>query len=799
MHGILNVPGRIGMRKALFSSVFIMLLILLSSCSLQVESMYGDITVVFDSQTRSIDSNISMETDSYKITFSGPNGESVSSTANKNASSISRKGLIAGEWTITVDALNADSVVIGSGSTKVEIKKGETTTANITVSELEGDGTLSVTIYGDNPNSSTYTLNVYKNDSGTDSLVKSLAFSSFGSILKAEVTLSNGYYIIKVVSSTASEQCPVPETVRIVKGDKVSASYTINEGEGRVSIAVNNLVSPSPSLDLSFSSSIPHIGDSITVTVAGMRAGSYKYEWYLDGTKVTGDTSSITVDSLTSVGDYVVTCIVRDTESSLTWSVSKVLTVYDDSYKPQTITISGETEFYIVSDVLIPQDIKVGIYRKSTDTLIGRCSPHFLTSTSTSDEVYAKVTNKEGYSVYFEEKYISSKNRTLVYVVIDKPMDTYGTLEINSGINDEFDAYYEYYCWQGIADGYVPLPIYNDSRTIKIAAGTYTVNKNSQKRSYNHVTVQTTYDKNSIEIKEGETTALTVSIPYGTFVLKSSSIKSGESYHVWVRKDNKNSASHPFTAEDGEIRIGVSSYYNYDSILVWDDYSEYCSYCIAEGPVSAGSTKEVDVEFTEAAFEKYKTAIPQGRYKVDTDTNVLLRENAPASIFWKLKSRDSTVRNFCANLMNVRSGNLSADVDFYYFDLLKSGYSFSVTSSLKEDDNGEYTLILFTFDREIENAGTLVVNYDVPSGITLSDTSRAAIYLLTESGEELTIPVKSGETKTLKAAPGTYTYNGVWSWITDSYGNSYKAVLDNSSFTVQSGETTTVTVKFEKY
>ena len=787
------------MRKALFSFVSIMLLIFLSSCALQEAGMYGDVTVVFDSSTRAIDSNISMKTESYKITFSGPNGENISSTADRDATTISRKGLATGEWTITVEAVNKDSVVIGSGSAEVEIKKGTTATANITVTELEGDGTLSVTIYGDNPNSSTYTLEVYRNDNGSDTLVKSQAFSTTGSVLQAEVTLPNGFYIIKVTSSTESEQCPVPEAVRIVRGDKVSASYTITEGEGSVSITVNNLVSRSPELSLLFSSSFPHAGDSVTVTANGMEDGSCKYEWYLDGTKKTGDTSSITLDSLASVGDYVVTCIVRDTDSTLTWSVSKVLTVYDASYKPQTITVSGETEFYIVSDVVIPQDIRVGIYKKATDTLIGSCSPHFLTNTAASEEVYAKVTNKEGYSVYFEEKYISSKDRTLVYVVIDKPMDTYGTLEIKSGINDELDAYYEYYCWQSIADGYVPLPIYNDSRKIKVAPGTYSVNWNSQKWNYNHVTVRATYDKNTVEIKEGETTALTVSIPYGTFVLKNPEFEKGERYSVWVRRDNINSFSYPFTAEDGEIRIAVSTSYSYDSILVWDDNSEFCNYCIVEGPVSEGSTKEVNVEFTEAAFEKYKTTIPQGRYKIDTDTNVLLRENVPASVFWKLKVGDIAVRNFCANLMNLRSGTLSSGADFYYFDLLKSGYSFSITSTSKEDDTGEYTLILFTFDKEIENAGTLVVNYDVPSEITLSDTSRAAVYVLTESSEGLAIPVKSAETKTLKVAPGTYTYNGVWSWLTDSNGNSYKAVLDPSSFTVKSGETTTVTVKFEKY
>ena len=781
------------MRKALFSFVSILLLVFLSSCSLQ-ETMYGDITVVFDSQTRAIDSNISMKTNSYKITFSGPNGESESSTVDGKTTSVSRKGLAVGEWTITVEAVNSDSVVIGSGSAKVEVKKGTTTTANITVTELEGEGTLSVTIYGDNPNSSTYTLEVYKNDNGTDSLVESQKFSSADSVLKAEVTLPNGYYIIKVVSSTASEQCPVPETVRIVKGDTVSASYTIREGEGSISITVNNLVSPSPALGLSFSSSIPHVGDSITVTATGMGDGNYKYEWYLDGTKETGDASSITLSNLTTAGDYSVSCIVRDTESSLTWSVSKTLTVYDASYKPQTITVNGEVEFYLVSDVAVSQKLITCIKQKQDNQEIS-IDRHFITTFSSETELYCELSGIDGYSYYFEKKYLSDKNRTLVYIVIDKELENYGYVHVNAfDTGDFWDPYLSEH--QGtLIDAekkYIPVLPYGDSRTIKLECGTY--------RTYGNCGMGTRFlyarfAQTEFTVSEGSTVELYYKENYGIYTIKSSSFVEGDYYTVGLMKDGiAVDRTHLYRVTDGKLLIPVTYYSSeYDSLVIYNENKD--EYFKIDEALSAGTSKEYNITFSNMEYETKSCTVPAGRIKVKCEVNGLV----PISLFdiyYRLTDSAGVCKKVDPLSLTESTFSLSSDTYVSVADPLNLGYKVEATTSSEEDENGAYTLLTFELSENAEDCGTLVVNYSVPDEV--SSVNCWLWLVLSETGVRYRLIMEQTSTKTFAVRAGNYQKTGMC-YMIDASGKQYKPTLDKESFTVEKGGTTTVNVTLVEY
>ena len=785
------------MKKTIIASVCFMLLVFLSSCAVQEDGLYGNLTVLFNSRSRAIDCNISLETESYRLTFSGPNGESESSTAGRKTTSVSRKGLAVGEWTVTVEALNEDSVVIGSGSSKVEIKKGTTATADITVTELEGDGTLSVSILGDNPNSSTYTLEVYKNDNGTDTLAKSQVFSSSDSGLNAEVTLPNGYYIIKVVSSTASEQCPVPETVRIVKDDTVSASYTITDGEGSVSITVNNLVSPSPALLLSFSSSIPRIGDSLTVTATGMGDGSYKYEWYLDGTKVTGDGFSTTLGNLTATGDYSVTCIVRDTESSLTWSVSKVLTVYDDSYKPQTITVNGDVEFYLVSDVAVPQRLKTCIKGQENNEEIST-SRHFITSFSSETELYCELSGVDGYSYYFETRFLTEKNRTLVYLVIDRELENYGYVHVNAfDTGDFWDPYQQGYQGNILDDeqNFIPVLIYGDSRTIKLECGTYTLLKHGVCAN-NTRFIYTSYDQTEITIAEGETVELNYSNNYSTYIVNSTEFTEGDYYTVGLMYNGTVGDYTPrFRVSDGKLIIPVSLG-QYDSLVLYN--VEKDRYFKIDEALSIGTAKEYTAVFSNLEYETKSCNVPAGRVKVKCEVDGLAPGNL-SGIYYRLTDSDgASLGPYTLSSKGERTLQLSSDAVVSVTNPLNLGYTIEVTATDKTDESGDYTLVEFKLTESCEDSGTLVVNYSVPDGVTFSNISCSLWLTLSETENEYVLDMQNASTRTFTVRAGTYRRTG-YNTTYDSTGKRYRPTLDKESFTVQKGETTTVTVTLVEY
>ena len=778
------------MKRTLLGLLIIALLAFLFSCNQPEADLTGDITVIFNNSTRAVDSSISMETASYEISFSGPNGEKETSTVGKDTTSVSKKGLAAGTWTITVNAINSGSYPIGRGTATVEVKAGKTTTANITVKEVEGDGILSVTINGDNPNNSTYTLNVFKNDNGTDSLVKTQQFSSVNDVLKAEVVLTNGYYIIQITSSTTSEQCPIPEAVRIVYGHTTSASYTISQGEGAVSISVNNLIAASPELNLSFSSTSPHVGDDIKVTATGMSSSDFKYEWYVDNTKVTGETSSITLSNLDLTGDYTVSCIVRDTKSSLVWSVTKVLTVYDESYKPQTITVNGDVEFYLVGDVVIPLDTYAIIKKTANGEEINRAW-HFIKTFSEATEIYCELTGAEGYSYYFEEKYLSDKNRTLIYVVIDKELESFGYLHVTAENNmgEYLDPYEQMYRGNMIGDDYyIPVMLYGNDRTIKIACGTYSL---SGLMGSNTPFLYPKFNQSKITVTEGQTTELGYAVNHSIYSISSSEFEEGDNYDVEltyngaiIRRISQ------FTVSDGKLVIPVSCSLQYDTIVIFS--SEKDKYLKITEIAAAGETKEYS-SIGDLEYEKKTTTIPAGRIKITCKSDGLPPRDIDY-VFYRLTDSSDKILAKGSLSISETTLNLSSDAQISIADPLNLGFSSEVTTTAKTDDSGAYTLVELKFKETTEDFGTLIVNYSIPEGVELSSSNTGFTdFTLKETGVRYAIYMSSAESMSFTVPAGTYTRNGYRN-VTDTSGKSYVPTVNCDNFTVKKGESTTITV-----
>jgi len=98
------------------------------------------------SKAKSLLPSLDMTPASYTIKGSGPAGASFTQKVTGTSATISN--LVAGAWSIIVEAYNGDStpMLIGSGTGTVAVTAGKTESLEITVIPLSGDGSLSLTV-----------------------------------------------------------------------------------------------------------------------------------------------------------------------------------------------------------------------------------------------------------------------------------------------------------------------------------------------------------------------------------------------------------------------------------------------------------------------------------------------------------------------------------------------------------------------------------------------------------------------------------------------------------------------------
>ena len=87
--------------------------------------------------------SIDMNIGSYDIKGTGPNRQSFDETTTQSTKQIT--GLIAGTWNVTVAALNKDNQNIGVGSSSVTLDTTTQAALSITVTPIQGSGTLVLT------------------------------------------------------------------------------------------------------------------------------------------------------------------------------------------------------------------------------------------------------------------------------------------------------------------------------------------------------------------------------------------------------------------------------------------------------------------------------------------------------------------------------------------------------------------------------------------------------------------------------------------------------------------------------
>jgi hypothetical protein len=262
----------------------------------------------------------------YGVSGAGPDGASFGPTWVDVASPpLTVADLVAGEWTIVVNAYNANAIRIGTGTTTTTLSPGASTPVSITVSDLPDPGTLDLKV--DWPAAATvssFSATVTPTDgSGTptggavnltvdDPIRDSRDWSSL-------TELDPGFYqlVLTVAYGDRATSTLGPAVVRIASRATTVALVKITTADLEDGSLVVEIVDETLG-NAPFSVSVTGDGDgTATAAISDDDVGaSYSYRWFVDGVLVEGvgegaDTATLDI-SERSAGRYNVSVIVSD-------------------------------------------------------------------------------------------------------------------------------------------------------------------------------------------------------------------------------------------------------------------------------------------------------------------------------------------------------------------------------------------------------------------------------------------------------------------------------------------------------
>lgn len=779
-------------------SVIIMSLLLLCFVSCEESNVIpmGTLNLsISDSVTRAIEPNIPLDIAKYEVKLLNSDGTAiVSKVLDKSNPNCSQNNIPVGSYTVKVNAKNENDIVIGTGSESCIIEKDKTTDVSVSIREVSGTGTLSITLTGTVNAGTSYYLNVYKSDNTT---LDSVEFTKENESLKAEIELDNGFYYFVVTDSDGNASAP--EAFRIVNGDFLNAEvylYDTNLGSFRVTII--NSITPNPTLSLSVSDSIIHEGEEFTISAAGMSGESLVYSWYVNGKAVEGSGSSINL-SMEIAGDYTVRCLVRDAASSIVWSSDKTITVHDAGYKTTELTLSGRIETWIIGDVLFPRDLVVTLKENGSDLMAAQYGHgHRTFSLGDNSTLSCDLSGVEGYSYYFETE-AAGDGSTIVYIVIDKEIDNPAYLsfifDYDYRFNKERGEYRGFYVYpQGENSrseraGIVSLTNNTATRTIKVEPNSYRISSYTG----SNCSIWSNMTPNSVSLVAGETKEITVTIPYCRLMLKN--FEPDSETFMLINEEIGLSYVYLDINEDGVSFVLGSNQSGPKSYILWNEGAD-CFYRISATLVM-GETVEVEPIREDAVYTESDVVIPAGRVVVKSTSSVLL-EHSMWPYFKVTDTSGNTIQGGSLDCRWPYQFSSSSDMTISFADILGTGYTYSVAVNPSEDSRGPYSEVIVNIDKEIENYATLRVSTAIDPKF-LSETGTLITLESNDYDGMFLLPFWTTETYEIKVQPGYYTRCGFWNSLRDPDTDIYYAPRIEDNFTCNSGEITDIHVYLEEW
>ena len=280
----------------------------LASCSL-LGPEYGTLVLGVSSSdmaARTIVPNLDMEIATYNVLGAGPYGAQFEETGvSASTTAFSRDALVAGEWTVTVDAYNEAAGYIGTGNVTARIEPRRISNATVLVTPLDGEGSLETRITWpsgtlDDPRVEGILAPVGKGNSQLITFVM-----DEHSATHAFDGLSVGYYTLSVQLYDGDDlRAGLLEAVRILSGQITVADVELDPGTGQ--LGLNIVAEMGNPIGISLAGGLPEVayGQDMTITATPDRPID-SYAWYLNGEPLSGKTSgALTIGNGLPVGVY---------------------------------------------------------------------------------------------------------------------------------------------------------------------------------------------------------------------------------------------------------------------------------------------------------------------------------------------------------------------------------------------------------------------------------------------------------------------------------------------------------------
>ena len=322
-----HIRGKI-VKKLISILSIILILFTAIGCNPENAPSVGGIRIsINDGISRGIKPNIPLDVAEYIVRGFGPNDQEFNVNISSSKATYTKTDLIPGEWTITADAVNSGKQVIGSDTVTVTVKPGQTTEAGLTITEVVGEGTISVSLTAP---SAGYTAVISKVTDGSlkEHTSANMVVQDNGSY-SASFSLMNGYYTLSFTSDNPAVSLPAPVAFRIVRGDTLRVSFMAESNDGGFNVTINDNIVSTPVLTLTASPDTAGKRENIGMK-ASVDGGSYNYLWYVDGLINTEESGSSLQVSFTESGNHEVSCIAADSSTGIIISAKTTVTVTEE-------------------------------------------------------------------------------------------------------------------------------------------------------------------------------------------------------------------------------------------------------------------------------------------------------------------------------------------------------------------------------------------------------------------------------------------------------------------------------------
>jgi hypothetical protein len=237
----------------------------------------------------------------YRIFGSGPNSESVD--VSSTTAEVTLGQLLMGKWSLTAQALNSDGAILAQGSLTT-ILSSATSSATITLTELVGEGTLSVAYswaLDQVADDVSLELDLLNQDGTSVAISQPAVDKKTGTATFTSTLPSGSYTLISKLSSQNVVVSGSAEAVRIVAGTETSGALVMKMGDRSTSFSItviNNTMMPLGGT-VTCNPEAPTAGNEVTLTftpdnLQGIDASSLTASWFCEGMPVEGNGFSYT-------------------------------------------------------------------------------------------------------------------------------------------------------------------------------------------------------------------------------------------------------------------------------------------------------------------------------------------------------------------------------------------------------------------------------------------------------------------------------------------------------------------------